>query len=159
MDTITLEQAKLFGVNRYFDGIPCVKGHLCERRVYDKACVQCQKEAGASWRERNREDEAQRVKVYYSKNSIRHKQTVDRYRKKNKPKYRAIKAKRRATLLKATPVWVSLKEIERIYEGCPENYHVDHIVPLLGKSVCGLHVPWNLQYLSATDNLRKGNRY
>jgi len=57
----------------------------------------------------------------------------------------------------ATPPWVSRKDLRSIYENRPEGYHVDHIHPLKHPLLCGLHVPWNLQYLPATDNLRKRN--
>ena len=58
----------------------------------------------------------------------------------------------------ATPPWVSKAELRKIYKNCPAGYHVDHVHPLRHPRLCGLHVPWNLQYLPATDNLKKCNR-
>lgn len=52
----------------------------------------------------------------------------------------------------ATPRWVDKKALKDIYDNRPEGYDVDHIIPLRGKDVCGLHVPWNLQYLPSDIN-------
>jgi hypothetical protein len=59
------------------------------------------------------------------------------------------------------PTWYDLQkeEIENFYKNCPEGLHVDHIIPLKGKEVSGLHVINNLQYLSAKENISKGNKY
>ena len=81
--------------------------------------------------------------------------------KKNRHKYvknkRADTAKRRALKLNATFSGFD-KEIREIYENCPEGYHVDHMMPLNHPRMCGLHVPWNLQYLTAEDNIAKSNK-
>ena len=52
----------------------------------------------------------------------------------------------------ATPKWADKKILKAIYDNRPEGYDVDHIVPLKGKLVWGLHVPWNLQYLPSDIN-------
>lgn len=61
---------------------------------------------------------------------------------------------------KRVPAWFDLQKekITEFYKNCPEGYHVDHIIPLCGKMVSGLHVIENLQYLKASENIAKGNR-
>lgn len=58
----------------------------------------------------------------------------------------------------ATPSWANLDIIKRVYD-CAEGDHVDHIIPLQGELVCGLHVENNLQYLSPEENMRKSNKF
>ena len=65
----------------------------------------------------------------------------------------------RANKHNRTPAWAELEEITKFYINCPEGYHVDHIVPLNGKNVSGLHVLNNLQYLLAKDNISKSNKH
>mgnify|MGYP002630874467 CR=1 FL=1 len=77
----------------------------------------------------------------------------------NSGKSASYQAKRRAAELQAVPAWSETLAIEEFYELRPEGYHIDHIVPLQGVNICGLHVLCNLQYLTAQDNLSKGNRF
>jgi hypothetical protein len=89
---------------------------------------------------------------------------ADRARAKENPgKMRAKEIKRKFQTEQRTPSWVDMDDLNRIYLARPEGMHVDHIIPLVGKTiegyrVSGLHVPWNLQYLNAFENLRKLNR-
>ena len=100
----------------------------------------------------------ERAKLYYLKNKEHHKKYGAKYHLKNRHLRRALNAKRKAIKLKATPKFANLNKIKEIYKNCPKGYHVDHIVPLNNKNVCGLHVEWNLQYLTASANLSKSNK-
>lgn len=59
------------------------------------------------------------------------------------------------------PPWYSSEKdlIAEFYENCPSGYHVDHIIPLQGTFISGLHTLNNLQYLPASENLKKGNKF
>lgn len=56
------------------------------------------------------------------------------------------------------PKWANIQDIALIYANTPIGCHVDHIIPLRGKNVCGLHVEYNLTYLLEKLNLAKGNK-
>jgi hypothetical protein len=91
------------------------------------------------------------------------------WNKRNKPKKAALQSKRRAALLQRTPKWLSTDDlwmIEEAYElaalrtqvfGFP--WHVDHVIPLQGRNVSGLHTPTNLQVIPGAENVRKNNRW
>lgn len=86
------------------------------------------------------------------------------YQEKNRAHRSFYQNCRRASQFKATPAWADMDAINGMYELCGVfrsigmNLHVDHVFPLRGKHVSGLHVAENLQLLYATDNLRKKNR-
>jgi hypothetical protein len=87
------------------------------------------------------------------------KNTANKWHSQNKEKGAASSAKRRAAILKRTPSWADQEAINFFYECCPKDCHVDHIIPLQGKKVSGLHVETNLQWLPAKNNLSKGNKW
>jgi hypothetical protein len=81
------------------------------------------------------------------------------YYQDNKGRIIAKSAASNAYLKNAIPPWADLDKIKEIYDNCPEGYHVDHIIPLQGENICGLHIETNLQYLTAEENLKKGNKF
>ena len=67
------------------------------------------------------------------------------------------KALRRSRKKLATPIWADLDKINEVYANCPNDMTVDHIIPITSPIVCGLHVSWNMQYLTRSTNSKKGN--
>lgn len=112
------------------------------------------------WSKQNKERVLNYKRKYRQsqKGILRYKQYKKEYRLFKQFILNALEAKRRAIKLNATPKWVNIEDIKKIYQNCPNGYQVDHIIPLQGKNVCGLHVPWNLQYLTITENLKKSNK-
>lgn len=146
---------------------------------YNSQCKSCEK----SRRDKNkdktqqymlkyRQDKREAIANKMRKYKAKHKEHLANYQKNyqqsNKAKICAISSKRRAAKLNATPEWLTkeqLEEIEDFYEIAAafklytgEEYQVDHIIPLQNKIVCGLHVPWNLQILTAKENIAKSNK-
>jgi 5-methylcytosine-specific restriction endonuclease McrA len=66
---------------------------------------------------------------------------------------------RLAEIDKRMPLWADIYAIDEFYRNCPKGYHVDHIIPLRGSNVSGLHIVNNLQYLLASENLIKSNKF
>lgn len=88
------------------------------------------------------------------------------HRLRNKPYYAEAASKRRAVARQAEPLWADAALIKLLYttrqymtEQTGFDWHVDHIVPLQGSNVCGLHVHNNLRVVPATVNLQKSNKF
>lgn len=120
------------------------------------------------WRETNKDLVVAKSREYYAENKDYIKDRVRKYRKSNIHKVRTLNEKRRTMKLNATPSYFS--ELDGfVYQEAAAlckmreqltgfKWHVDHMVPLLAKSVCGLHVWNNFQLLPARINNIKKNR-
>ena len=143
-----------------------------------------QKRIAREWYERNKELTKQRAKEWAENNPEKryaiHRKNKEKDREnhnarnkiwwsQNKPKRASYQAKRRAALLQRTPSWLTEDDlwiIEEAYKLAALrtqilgfSWHVDHIIPLQGKHVSGLHVPTNIQVIPGSDNVRKHNSY
>ena len=183
----TYQEAKEIGFKHYYTGRPCKRGHINLRYASSKECVTCRvvknqdenhiaylkqykeqhKEihnADARKRYHNniaKERERSKNKWLYNKEKIMqtNKNWVENNPDKYKTMYRARNAKRRLVVKQQMPKWADAVKIKEIYKNKPDGCHVDHIIPLRGKLVSGLHVENNLQYLTASENSRKKNHY
>jgi hypothetical protein len=125
---------------------------------YGKIYYQKNKEKLREYRRKYHLNNKYKSKEYKLKNKDKIKEANRLYRLNNPHIKNTANAIRRATKLNATPKFANVKKIKEIYKNCPKGFHVDHIIPLKNKLVCGLHVEWNLQYLPAKENLSKSNK-
>lgn len=121
-------------------------------------------------RERNRlqyamniEKERARRRRRYELDAESMRASTRKWQKNNAAKARETQIRRKFRKEQRTPAWADIDGMNTFYINRPDGMHVDHIVPLVGRTVegyrvSGLHVLHNLQYLSAEDNLRKNNK-
>lgn len=141
-------------------------------------CKECHRSSRRDYYRQNKEKILKANKLYKIENASRVREANDAYFSKNaelirerarkrreekreliRVQERARCAKRKAVKLQRTPPWSETEAINEFYANCPEGYHVDHIIPLQGETVSGLHVRKNLQYLPAGKNMSKRNAY
>jgi hypothetical protein len=120
------------------------------------------KETRSNWIKNN--PEMYSTRYYRHKEKI--KQSTKEYKIKNRGLIRYYNANRKARVKQASLGNYDLERVKLIYQKAADlealgdiKYHVDHIVPLLGKEICGLHVSWNLRCIPADENLRKHNKF
>lgn len=107
-----------------------------------------------------------RSKKYYQENKEHMRELNRQWNRDNPHRRKAIGAKYRAASLQASVPWANQEAIADVYKECLETtertgvlHHVDHIVPLQSKVVCGLHNEFNLRIIPAKENLTKSNKF
>jgi hypothetical protein len=126
------------GLEYFSTAFPCTRGHFSKWIVSQNRCTEC----------------------------IRIKRTL--WKARNSGKVAAYNVSRQNAKTGATPKWLTKEHHEQIAtiylqaqiwtEVTGVAYHVDHVIPLKGKNVCGLHVPWNLRSIKGEENIRKSNK-
>lgn len=155
---------------------------------FSRWCKSCKKEHKTKWYAENSESEKAKAMQHHYENYEKNKEyrikkahewqnsNRERYREIAKKCYEKTKHKRfayqalaRAAKRNAVPKWIDdqlKQEIQEFYvearsktKETGTHYEVDHIVPLMGEDVCGLHVPWNLRVITRYENRSKANRF
>lgn len=180
----TKADALYVGAKYYFTFVSCQRGHFVGRYASSRNCVICARDLTHSkyllnpeadnkrvteWRKRNLARSRASWQLWVSKNLERKRATSRLYNKRWKDKLRPYQALvctlRQKRMRNRTPQWVDLdemlsfyKEANRLTKDTGILHHVDHILPLVGKNFSGLNVPWNLQVITASENVQKYNK-
>ncbi len=162
MEIITRKEAKELGSLFYFTGLACPHGHIVRRYTKTSNCVTCHAIYYASDEQKNKQKEYRekhkKEKAVYDKNFSKENAA---YRNSLKSANRAKRKQRIVPWDKELTDFVTIEaydlaKLRNKVTGI--SWHVDHVIPLCGKNICGLHVWNNLRVIPASENLRKGNR-
>lgn len=111
-------------------------------------------------RERLGEELLQKYRDYYARTRPERRRAVKAWQLANRDKHNSYSAIGKLSKLGACPPWADRAAIVAVYSAAMRlGKQVDHIVPLRSPVVCGLHVPWNLQLLTKSENCSKRNRF
>jgi len=171
------------GVSKPFGAFSSVKPGRGDRNNLASRCKTCRAARNLEWHNINRERSRANRKKFYQANienerakarvwQIEHPEYTKNYMRtwsvKNSAKLAAKQRRRAAMKVSAAPSWLTAihhAQIQEMYDIAEARtvqtgvkHHVDHIHPLKGRNFAGLHVPWNLQVLTAFDNISKKNR-
>jgi len=140
---------------------------------YQSHCKACDNLRKSVWDSKNPDKAKEYAKKADANKYLKNKEAISKRNKlwkvSNPGLLQSIDAKRRASRMQRTPKWLSDEDVLRIkcrYSVAAmlnkygvQRWHVDHIIPLQGKTVSGLHVPTNLKVVTEAENLSKGNKF
>ena len=166
MELITRAEARAAGLKTYFTGRPCKYGHIRDRRVSTADCIECSVIRSHWAHAKNKKLRNAQKRTWQENNRDKQHDYQRAYQQNNPDKMAAKSAKRRAANLERTVAWANQTSIVYVYRFARLlttltgiQYHVDHVIPLRGELVSGLHCEDNLRIIPGKENLKKGKRH
>lgn len=154
MKIVSRQQAIEQKLTRYFTGKPCKHGHIAEKLLSNRTCIECQLKRKSDWGNQPHIKTASIARA-------------NAHNKANPEMHLARTRKRQAALLKRVPKWdpdahlivAKYQLAAMLSQAAGIPHHVDHIIPLQGRKVSGLHVFSNLRVIPGSDNVKKSNKF
>ena len=133
--------------------------YTSDRDGFSSMCKDCESNKHKEHYVENKEAINIRNKTYNLNNKEQAAETSNKYYQTHQAESKARNIKYKLNKYLATPKWADMVKMNIIYANREEGEHVDHIIPLQGDIVCGLHWEHNLQYLTSEQNISKGNKF